>query len=442
MAKKVYGTKDMEHPGTRMVMAMHPVFLGGKISLLKKNQSENSAYAITPRQARRIFKERHWSKIVGFHTRNVIHRSHEHIQLTAMEESNCDGLFAHPVVGKKKIGDYNTSCIIKSYEAMMNGFYPKNKVVFATFNTYSRYAGPREALFTAICRKNFGCSHFIVGRDHTGVGNFYHPDASHKIFDKFPELGMKIIKFDEVFYSKKLKKYVHSKKYADHKPEDKLKISGTEARNMFQRGLTPPNWFMRKEISNIVLSALKNNEEVFVKNLDSKDCAKILWFTGLSGSGKTTLANALRNKLLNFGKTCEVIDGDAVRNQPGYKLGFTRMDIKKNNKFIAELALQRSEKNNFVLISAIAPFRDDRAIVKDMVGKNLTEVFVDCPLKKCIERDTKGLYKKALAGKIDNFIGVSASHSYERPEKSDIRLKTDRESPEESVNKLLTFLGY
>jgi len=264
MAKKIYGVGSLEHPGVRMVHEMKPVLLAGKIDLIKRRESETKAYELTPKQLRRLFEERGWAKVLGFHTRNVIHRSHEFIQLKAMEDENCDGLLVHPVIGKKKPGDFNPRYIIKSYEKMIESFYPRNKVVFATFSTYSRYAGPREALFTALCRKNFGCSHFVVGRDHTGVANYYDPYASHKIFDQFPELGIQAVRFDEVFYSKRLNRHIHANghPYDEH---DKLSISGTQARAMFERGETPPDWFMRSEISKIILDALKKGEQVFTR---------------------------------------------------------------------------------------------------------------------------------------------------------------------------------
>ena len=214
---------------------------------------------------RRLFDDRGWTKVVGFHTRNVIHRAHEFIQIDAMERENCDGLFVHPVVGKKKPGDYNAKYIINSYEKMMKDIYPKNSVVFATFSTFSRYAGPREAVFTALCRKNFGCSHLVVGRDHTGVGNFYHPNASHKIFGKFDDLKIKPIIFDKVFYSGKEKKYLHEKDVDSMDELEALHISGTQARAMFEKGEAPPEWFMRPEVSEIIIKAMKNKEEVFVK---------------------------------------------------------------------------------------------------------------------------------------------------------------------------------
>ncbi len=263
--QKMYATNDMEHPGVKMIMGMNPVLLGGSISLFKRRENEGKEYEITPRQARKLFEERGWAKVVGFHTRNVIHKGHEFIQLEAMKRENCDGLFVHPVVGKKKVGDYNARYIIKSYELMSKQFYPKEKVVFGTFSTYSRYAGPREALFTALCRKNFGCSHFIVGRDHTGVGSYYHPKAAHNIFEMFPDLGIKPVRFDKVFYSPALEKHVHNADSVDHPEDDKAHISGTQARGLFEKLELPPAWFMRPEIAQMIVDSVKKGEDVFVK---------------------------------------------------------------------------------------------------------------------------------------------------------------------------------
>lgn len=264
-ALKIYGTNSFNHPGVRMIHDMNPVLLAGKIDLIKGRQSDMRAYEQSPHQIRRLFEEKGWAKVLGFHTRNVIHRGHEYMQLKAMEDENCDGLFLHPVIGKKKAGDYKPEFIIQSYEKMITEFYPADRVILAAFSTFSRYAGPREAVFTAICRKNFGCSHFIVGRDHTGVGNFYDPYASQQIFDRFPDLGIKIIKFDEIFFSKKFNDYVH-KNGTDthHDKEDRLDIiSGSEARAIFLRGETPPAWFMRPEISQIVHDAIQMGKQVF-----------------------------------------------------------------------------------------------------------------------------------------------------------------------------------
>ncbi|MCZ7573219.1 MAG: sulfate adenylyltransferase [Ardenticatenaceae bacterium] len=265
-AKKIYNTSCSDHPGVRMIRAMQPVLLAGQVDLVKGRQSETRAYELTPKQLRRLFEDRGWAKVLGFHTRNIPHRGHEFIQLKAMEDENCDGLLLQPVVGKKKPGDFKPEYIIKSYEKMIESFYPKEKVVLAAFSTFSRYAGPREALFTALCRKNFGCSHFIVGRDHTGVGNYYDPHASHMIFDRFSDLGIKIVKFSEILYSKRLDEYVQENGKFPHQDGDKLRLlSGSQARAMFSRGERPPGWFMRPEISDIVLDAIKSGEQVFEK---------------------------------------------------------------------------------------------------------------------------------------------------------------------------------
>ncbi|MHA2282688.1 MAG: sulfate adenylyltransferase [Promethearchaeota archaeon] len=266
MVKKIYGTDSLDHPGVRMVHEMQPILLAGKIDLIKGRRSETRAYELTPKQLRRLFEDRGWAKVLGFHTRNIPHKGHEFMQLRAMEDENCDGLLVHPIVGKKKPGDFKPEYIIKSYEKMIGSFYPKEKVVFAAFSTFSRYAGPREALFTALCRKNFGCSHFIIGRDHTGVGDYYDPYASQMIFDDFPDLGIKAVKFNEVFYSKKLNRYVQENGKFNSGEKDKLRlISGSQAREMFLKGESPPGWFMRPEISNIVLGGIKNGKQVFEK---------------------------------------------------------------------------------------------------------------------------------------------------------------------------------
>ena len=221
-AEKLYGTNSTDHPGVRMILAMQPVLLAGQIDLIKGRKSDTRAYELTPNQLRRLFEDRGWAKVLGFHTQNVFHRGHEFMLLRAMEDENCDGLLVQPIIGRKRPGDFRTAYIIKSYEKMIESFYPKEKAVLAAFSTFSRFAGPREALFTALCRKNFGCSHFIVGHDHTGIGNYYDPYASHAIFDDFPDLDIKIIKFNEIFYSKKLNKYVQGSGIPSYSEKEKL----------------------------------------------------------------------------------------------------------------------------------------------------------------------------------------------------------------------------
>ena len=201
---------------------------------------------------------------MGFHTRNAIHRSHEFIQREAMKSASADGLLVHPVVGTKKKGDFTAEIIIKSYELMMKRHYPKHKVVFGVYATYSRYAGPREAVFTALCRKNYGCSHFIVGRDHTGVGNFYSPWASHEIFKKFPDLGITPIFFRHVYYVRSLKKHVMEARDNRFMDEDKSHISGTNVREMFNANSMPPLWVMRPDIARMIQKEKKRGVAIFV----------------------------------------------------------------------------------------------------------------------------------------------------------------------------------
>jgi pyruvate kinase len=264
--RKMYGTLDAKHPGVAQAMLLKPVFLGGKVTLLKRRSSATKAYELTPQQTRRLFAERGWSKIVAFHTRNPIHRAHEFIQLDALRQSCADGLFAHPAIGKKKSGDFQPEPVIEAYNIMMRHFYPKNKVIFGAYATYPRYAGPREALFTALCRQNFGCSHFIVGRDHAGVGSFYEPTAAQDIFDDFPEIGIQPVRFNQVFYSAREKRHIHdnrtSKRYAE---KERKHISGTRIRTLLLQGKPIPKWFMRPEISRMISSMIKKDrKKVFV----------------------------------------------------------------------------------------------------------------------------------------------------------------------------------
>jgi pyruvate kinase len=266
LSEKFYGHLDKNHPGVKIIDSLNPYFLGGKITLIKRRNSKHKNLELTPKQSRRLFDEKNWTKVVGFHTRNVIHKAHEFIQLSGLKRGQCDGIFLHPVIGKKKTGDYNSEFIIKSYEIMQKKFYPENTTVFGAFSTYSRYGGIKEAIFTALCRKNYGCSHFIVGRDHTGVGQKNNNSEEIKIAELFVKLGIEIIKFETVFYSKKNNKHQEEGLNGNNEDQsDKLFISGTEARNLFNNYKSPPEWFMRAEISNMIINALKHGKEVFVK---------------------------------------------------------------------------------------------------------------------------------------------------------------------------------
>lgn len=257
----MFQTNDEHHPGVQVIKKRGNYFIGGKIELIKRLPSDHKHYEITPQEARTIFENKGWSRVVGFHTRNVVHRAHEYLQLASFEKNFCDGIFIHPLIGPKKRGDYSARVILSSYEMAIKKFYPKGKVLLAAFSSYSRYAGPREAVFTALCRKNFGCSHFIVGRDHTGLGAYYGPDEAHRLFDELGDIGIKPIFFNEVHYCRKCGDYVEKCK---HSKKDILKISGTEGREMIQKRKMPPGWFMRGDVAKYLLREIKKGREVFI----------------------------------------------------------------------------------------------------------------------------------------------------------------------------------
>jgi ATP sulfurylase len=265
-SEAIYGTFDPEHPGVKRVLSQKPFLVAGEITSVNSMASIMSAYDLTPRQLRKLFYEKGWEKIAGFHTRNVAHRGHEYILSQTIEEELCDGILLHPVVGSKKKGDFNSKYILRSYELLMNNYFPKDKFILATFNTYSRYAGPREAVFTALCRKNYGCTHFIVGRDHTGFSDHYDDKASRQLLDGIEDLGVEIISFNEVFYSEEEKTYFQSNNFDKNlDSKSRKRISGTEQRKYLSRCDLPPDWLTRREISMMLRDAISNGEPVFAE---------------------------------------------------------------------------------------------------------------------------------------------------------------------------------
>lgn len=261
-AQRIFLTKDKAHPGVRQLYDGGSLFIAGKIKLARRRTSELKHYELTPKQTRFFFENKNWTHVLGFHTRNVAHRAHEYIQIAGFENSHCDGILIHPMVGPKKNGDYSSEVILKSYEIIAEKYLPLNVALIGAFQSYPRYAGPREAVFTAICRKNFGCSHMVVGRDHSGVGEYYAPDASKKLFQQLGDIGIKPIFFNEVYYCIKCKKHTED---CVHGREETLKISGTQGRDMIKKQELPPEWLMRKEISEFLVRGVKDGMEVFVK---------------------------------------------------------------------------------------------------------------------------------------------------------------------------------
>tara|TARA_B100000315_G_scaffold259942_1_gene318249 strand:+ start:2338 stop:4497 length:2160 start_codon:yes stop_codon:yes gene_type:complete len=259
ITKKWFGTTSLKHPGVARLGRLGDHFLAGPVKLISKMPYKHSHYEMTPEECRFIFSHKGWRHVVGFHTRNVPHRAHEYIQFKALEKVCADGLFLNPVLGEKKEGDFLPDTIIKSYELLMKeGVYPKGKAVFGGFFTYSRYSGPREAAFTALCRKNFGCDYFIIGRDHTGIDNYYRNDDNQRYFEELGEIGINPIYFDDIGFDKKNNKYRPMDSSSDLEP-----ISATRFRLALINQKRVPGWFVRRSIQDMLFSNLDAGKRIF-----------------------------------------------------------------------------------------------------------------------------------------------------------------------------------
>lgn len=250
LTKQVLGTTRREHPGVSKIYSMKDLLLGGTIRLLKRSEDEFSRYRLKPIETRVLFKEKYWKTIVGFQTRNPPHLGHEHMQKTAL--TFVDGIFINPVMGRKKTGDFKDEVIIAAYEELIRNYYLKENAVLAILETEMWYAGPREAVFHAILRKNFGCTHFIVGRDHAGIEDYYPPYAAQEIFEEFPDLGIVPLFFRSLFYCKNCYG-IANEKTCPHDESHHVKFSGTEIRRRLHRGEKPPRELMRPEVTETIL---------------------------------------------------------------------------------------------------------------------------------------------------------------------------------------------
>ncbi len=433
----VYGTEDRMHPGVQYLFGdMHDTYLGGtvtKIALPVRNDFKQ--FRKTPAELKALFAERGWDKVVGFQTRNPMHRAHFELVKRAYERVGAPVL-VHPVVGMTKPGDIDYVTRVRTYNVVCNT-YGKEFTELSLLPLAMRMAGPREAVWHSIIRRNYGCTHFIVGRDHAGPGkgsdgkDFYGPyEARELALACASEVGITIVDSDELAYSKTRGAYVATHEV---KPEDEIEnISGTEFRRKLREGEDIPEWFSFKESIDILRESVKRDTRPGVA----------LFFTGLSCSGKSTLAQLLLARLQELqDREITFLDGDVIRDHLSKGLGFSKEDRDENVKRVGFVAGEVVKHGGIVICSLIAPYRDARRHVRNVIEHygEFIEIFVDTSVEECARRDTKGLYEKARKGLIKNFTGVD--DPYEKPEAPELIAETEESTPEELVETILEYLS-
>jgi len=433
-AESVLGTSDPRHSMVAEICSLGRFNLSGKLQVLRLPEYHDfRELRLTPRQTRERLDSLGRSNIVAFHTRNPLHRAHEEMTRRAIEK--VDGtLLLHPTVGMTKPGDVDHITRVRTCKAVAELGYPKEKVLLSVIPLAMRMAGPREALFHAIVRRNYGASHFIVGRDHASPGAntlgqpFYEPFAAQKLAQEHgAEIGVETLAFPELRYLPKEDRWVDAEEI---EPGTSVSVSGTSIRSDFlANGKEIPNWMMRTQVSEIL-------SEAYPPRRKQGMC---VWFTGLSGAGKSTTAEVLTALLQEEGRQVSLLDGDVVRTHLSKGLGFSRADRDANISRIGFVASEIVRHGGMVICAAISPYRDSRNRVRSMFASgNFLEVFVDTSLDVCEERDTKGMYAKARRGEIANFTGTD--DIYEVPEAPDIVLETIGHSARENAEKIMEHL--
>ncbi|MFN3413454.1 MAG: bifunctional sulfate adenylyltransferase/adenylylsulfate kinase [Thermoanaerobaculum sp.] len=435
-AQLVYGTSSPEHPGvTALFRHTHPVYVGGPVEGVQlPTHYDFLHFRHTPAQLRAEFVRLGWKKVVAFQTRNPMHRAHVELTIQAAKETGASVLI-HPVVGMTKPGDVDHYTRVRCYQALLP-HYPPGMATLSLLPLAMRMAGPREALWHAIIRKNYGCSHFIVGRDHAGPGSdsqgvpFYHPYTAQELVKKHEdELGMRVVPFKNMVYVEELSSYVEEDNIP---PKSTVRsLSGTQLRQLLNQGKAIPPWFTYPEVE----AELRRTYPPRAKQ------GFTVFFTGLSGSGKSTLARVLQVKLLEIGgRSVTLLDGDLVRKHLSSELGFSKKDRDINIRRIGFVASEITKAGGIALCAPIAPYDHVRKEIRQEISRHggFILVYVSTPLEVCETRDRKGLYAKARAGLIPEFTGIS--DPYEPPDDAELVLNTTEMTPEEAVHEILLYL--
>ena len=434
--KSVYGTLDKNHPGVNYLFnKVNDYYIGGKVQLVQlPHHYDYQLLRHTPKELKEQFKKSGWKKVVAFQTRNPMHKAHKEIAYKAAIENGAN-LLIHPVVGPTKPGDVDHYTRVKCYQKILKHF-PEGTTALSLLPLSMRMAGPREALWHAIIRKNYGCTHIIIGRDHAGPGKdennkpYYGPyDAQELLLKYEDELGIKMVPFRMMVYVKDKDCYMP----IDEVPENTktLNISGTELRQKLENGQRIPDWFSYPDVVNELRKVYPLKEEQ----------GFTLFFTGLSGSGKSTIANGVLVKLLEHGnRKVTLLDGDIVRTHLSSELGFSKEHREINVKRIGYVASEITKNGGIALCAPIAPFKASRNSNRKIISQygNYIQIFVSTPLSECERRDVKGLYAKARAGTLTGFTGID--DPYEHPENSELNIDTTNISPEEAVQEVMLYL--